>query len=313
MSETLSMFAQRMRRLIFNRRSAIVVASLLYMLRTTIFNIIVRGKWVNDLTTYFERRKQLADFQSSEHSSVVQAALYSVSKDRVNKRTLFEEHIVQLLYSNKAAGRAMIRATKLCSRELPFVTQHLDMTHPLLNTVLNKLSSLAAHDHLEYESSGRAGVMDGWEPVWYVFGVLGYSPSLGFDESTGSDEPKTSANLCDRRSTKLRVIIVREDVLQNLSEKNVTMVSERHKFRMNSLIRMKAMYAAQQDSNISSVVDRMAGSISRRHLMRVQIGYRKTSPSNLYRLQSPHPMESAMMQQEDLDSPAMFSPRRRVR
>ena len=327
----------RFKRLLFNRQSAFLVASLLYMLRTTLFNLIVKGKWVNDITTYFERKKQLQKFTSSDHSNVVQAALYSVSGDRVNKRTLFEQHIVNLLYENKAAGTQMVQATKLCSKDLPFVTQHLNQTHSFLNTVLNKLSSLTASDHIEYDALVDKKSEE-WKPVWYVFGVLGYSPSLGFSNASdintegNTKEEGTRArmssvasltpSMCDRRSTKLRVVVVREDVLLNLDVNeyvNTTMISERHTFRMDSLIRMKAMYARQQDFNITSVVDKMCGSISTRHLMRVQMGYTKTKKKettekvNIYaeRLQSPSAhFLSQIPNQEDQDSPAMFSPRR---
>jgi hypothetical protein len=353
-------FTSWFRATFLNRRAAIITMYLVYLLRTTVYSMILRGKWWNAVTTWYDRRKQLAAWYSSEHSSVVQGALYNVCKTRVNKRTLFEDDITTLLYNNKAAARQMIQASKLCSRELPFVTQHLDLTHPLLNTLLNKLSSLVAATHLECDASSGA-----LEPIWYVFAVLGYSPSLGFNESEVSaataaarddatDETKTSLeskvagsesseprssrgaqvvrstrvsssslsvnSYVDRRSTKLRVVVVREDVLQNLSEDHAAMecmVSERHRFRMDSLRRMKHMYAEQQDSKLTSVVDRIAGSMSRRHLMRVQIGYKRISQSPPTYLQSPSWRGIAQSSVYDdfndengQDSPAMFSPRR---
>jgi len=348
-----------------NRRAAIISMYLVYLLRTTVYSMILRGKWWSAVTTWYDRRKQLEAWYSSKHSSVVQGALYSVCKTRVNKRTLFEDDITTLLYNNKAAARQMIQASKLCSRELPFVTQHLDLTRPLLNTLLNKLSSLVAANHLECDSS-----MGTLEPIWYVFAVLGYSPSLGFNgsegvaEATGAADGTTSetaleskaaaegkessslrsqgaaqvqrrtrvassassaSSAVDRRSTKLRVVVVREDVLQNLSEDHSTlesMVSERHRFRMDSLKRMKKMYAEQQDSKLTSVVDRIAGSTSRRHLMRVQIGYKRISQSPptaaAAYLQSPswRGIAQSSVVHDDFnddngqDSPAMFSPRR---
>ena len=135
----------------------------------------------------------------------------------------------------------------------------------------------------------------------------------------------SASSAVDRRSTKLRVVVVREDVLQNLSEDHSTlesMVSERHRFRMDSLKRMKKMYAEQQDSKLTSVVDRIAGSTSRRHLMRVQIGYKRISQSPptaaAAYLQSPswRGIAQSSVVHDDFnddngqDSPAMFSPRR---
>ena len=343
-----------MQRMTFNRTSAVLVGTALIMVRQTIYSIILRGKWWNAVTTWFERRKQLSEWQSSKHSSVVQGALYSLSSNnRVDKRTLFEEDITSLLYHNKAAGQQMIRAAKLCSRDMPFVTQHLDLTHPLLNAILNKLSSLVASDHLKYESSGL------YEPVWYVFGILGYSPSLGFNNGGRNSRQHTSKtvvpqeNMVDRRSSKLRVVVVREDMLQRVTtddndsndvdsvnsvddvddiddnksnwhpKKIGSMTSERHRFRMDILKRMKKMYETQQDCNIKSVMDRIAGSVSRRHLLRVQIGYRLLRNSNtnsLYHesnyqsnLAKPLPFYSPLQQSDTIDnhdSPMMFSPRR---
>ena len=350
------------KRMTFNRTSAVLVGTALIMVRQTIYSIILRGKWWNAVTTWFERRKQLSEWQSSKHSSVVQGALYSLSSNnRIDKRTLFEEDITSLLYHNKAAGQQMIRAAKLCSRDMPFVTQHLDLTHPLLNAILNKLSSLVASDHLKYESSGL------YEPVWYVFGILGYSPSLGFNNGNRNTSSVTGSakkmvvpqeNMVDRRSSKLRVVVVREDMLQRVTtdhdsndvdsigsvddvggvggvddtddnksnlhpQKIGSMISERHRFRMDILKRMKKMYDTQQDCNITSVMDRIAGSVSRRHLLRVQIGYRllrNNNTNSLYQqsnyqsnLAKPLPFYSPLPQSDTIDnhdSPMMFSPRR---
>jgi hypothetical protein len=311
--ERINFFLAEGKRIIFNRQTAVLVGTLLIMIRQWIYSIILRGRWWQAVTSWFERRQQLKAWVSSKHAGVVQCALYSLSGYRVEKRTLFEEHIISLLYQNKAAGQQMIQAAKLCSKDLPFVTQHLDLTHPLLNALLNRLSSLVAADHIKVESSAL------YQPIWYVFAILGYSPSLGFNDTTnslgGSSETKKDDSV-DRRSSKIRVVVVREEVLQNLKvddtifsnndDAKSMLISERHQFRLDILKKMKIMYEAQQDSTITSVVDRIAGTMTSRHLMRVQMGYtlKASGISHLnMNLNTPGRVDN-------YDSPMMFSPRR---
>jgi hypothetical protein len=84
------------------------------------------------------------------------------------------------------------------------------------------------------------------------------------------------------------------------------LISERHQFRLDILKKMKIMYEAQQDSTITSVVDRIAGTMTSRHLMRVQMGYtlKASGISHLnMNLNTPGRVDN-------YDSPMMFSPRR---
>ena len=75
------------------------------------------------------------------------------------------------------------------------------MAHPLLNAILNRLSSIAAVQHIEAESlvgelTGNGGEQTARiEPVWFVFAVIGYSPSEGFHVECGSHaEAKVEGN-----------------------------------------------------------------------------------------------------------------------
>jgi hypothetical protein len=345
------------RKVVYNRTAAVVVGSLLYTLRGTLWVALLRGKWVGWAWNRLQRRRQLRNFEESNFDNRAQAALYipkqcaNGSPHRVAKRTLFEESLVNLLYGNTPAASVMRRATRRCTQAKPFLTQHVEKNaaHPLLNAVLNRLSSLAAVQHIKAESvvgeeeeegeemgAGAAGI----EPVWFVFAVIGYSPSEGFraasgetvsfgginnHEGSGVRLPKTAA-VIDRRSSKVRVVVVREDRLRSLNEishgdqqsEPTQAHSERHAFRSNILLHMKALYNEQLMNEDGTAP---------RHLLRVQMGYRRVGTlqprSNknprIALLQSPHlrgapkghnPLSAKMAKNEDGNTPKMFTPRR---
>ena len=335
------------RKIMYNRTAAVVVGSLLYTIRGTLWVALLRGKWVGWAWSRLQRRRQLRNFEESNFDNRAQAALYiprqfvNGSPHRVAKRTLFEDSLVNLLYGNMPAANAMRRATRRCTQAMPFLTQHVgrNTAHPLLNAVLNRLSSLAALQHLKAENVirdwGEVGAEKraGIEPVWFVFAVIGYSPSNGFrvasaeasslddtnSREVGNTEMQKQKNspVIDRRSSKVRVVVVREDRLQSLRKLSCRSQqsyltqphSERHAFRSEILLRMKSLYEEQLLNE-----DCMAP----RHLLRVQMGYRRVDtlqPHNDVKkyknaLLSPHLLGTRVSKGEDGDTPKMFTPRR---
>ena len=148
------------RKIVYNRTAAVVVGSLLYTIRGSLWVALLRGKWVGWAWNRLQRRRQLRNFEESNFDNRAQAALYIPKQfvngfpHRVAKRTLFEDSLVNLLYGNMPAANAMRRATRRCTQARPFLTQHVgsNTAHPLLNAVLNRLSSLAALQHIKAES-----------------------------------------------------------------------------------------------------------------------------------------------------------------
>ena len=190
----------------------------------------------------------------------VQAALYFCTSKthlkRVEKRTLFEDSLAEVL-SNSEAARLVIAATGKCTENQPFVTQHISKTnrYPILNALLNRLSACVAQRHLEYEiSSGVDSLCNLSE--WFVFALVGYSSS-----SANSAE---TAVPYDRRSAKTRLFVIREDRLRELSmnlcskEERDYSISERHRHRIFIMRKMAEIYALQNQSD--------------RHLLRLHLG-----------------------------------------
>ena len=328
------------RRVLYNRTAAFVVGSLLYTLRSSVLAIILRGKWWSFLWSFLKKRESLKRWKASDFNDRVQAALYvPCPGGRIEKRTLFEDSLASVLYGNSAAASSMRRAAKRCSRQHPFLTEHIKLTHPLLNAVLNKLSSLAAASHLAAESEtgcDRRPLM----PVWYVFAIIGYSPSEGFrdnDVETGGRSTGSRSNMStaaasqpiDRRSSKLRVVCVREDRLRSLSNAESgngvravgggggnlssgsggaasrdAQLSERHALRRDILRRMASLYKQQHAHSNDSMP-------ARRHLLRVQLGY--TSPTAAAAAAPRHMLTPGHVRDDassKVPSPAMFTPRR---
>ena len=337
---------QLVRRLFYNRTAAILFGSLLYTIRGTLWVALLRGKWLSWVWSFLRQRRQLQQFENAIFKDRVQAAIYVPKEDgRVAKRTLFEDSLVSVLYGNTPAATSMRRATQRCTQQRPFLTQHLRLTHPLLNAVLNRLSSLSAVEHIKAES--MAELPDDMEPIWFVFAVVGYSPSEGFrvgnqpedknaldssGDKTFKDRvqaaiyvPKEDGRVAiiDRRSSKVRVFVVREDRLKSMSEepagsKQNNTSSERHAFRRSILLHMKSLYNQQFEDE--------AG-LQTRHLLRVQMGYRYTkkvssksritvssllrqSPQSKSRGQS-HSVKGTSSNEDG--TPKMFTPRRRYR
>ena len=114
------------RKIMYNRTAAVVVGSLLYTIRGTLWVALLRGKWVGWAWSRLQRRRQLRNFEESNFDNRAQAALYiprqfvNGSPHRVAKRTLFEDSLVNLLYGNMPAANAMRRATRRCTQAMPF-------------------------------------------------------------------------------------------------------------------------------------------------------------------------------------------------
>mmetsp|Transcript_11713 Transcript_11713/g.21354 ORF Transcript_11713/g.21354 Transcript_11713/m.21354 type:complete len:295 (-) Transcript_11713:3919-4803(-) len=210
---------------------------------------------------------------------------------RIEKRTLMEVDLESSIGNgNKASIKLYCAAAKKCTREHPFLTEHLDQRerYQVLHSVLNVISSLTGPGHIAQDICAESTC-----GAWYVFGLVGQSLL----------EPKR----LEARNSKIRALLVKESTLKCIIGLVPSMIvtldgvfkgtGARHYSRWVCLRRMAAVYGEQLEFHQKHAwdEDRMMN-LLRVYLTAPQPGQiQKETP---YRTKRRYPMQS----------PSMFSP-----
>eukprot|EP00949_MAST-11_sp_MAST-11-sp1_P004093 g4093.t1 len=248
-------------------------------------------------------------WQRRRFLNLIQVVLYSPQESlaRVEKRTLFEVDLQAILYHNKAAAHLLRRAAEKCSASAPFITEHLPLAerYQVLNAVLNRVSSEFSNGFVLSDLGGatRGG--------WYVFGLI-------------SNVVKNSHKVGDVRTTKLRVVLVREEILQapvsgqdgylpplgDLSD------NDRHGLRWSTINSMRQAYRRQQEApherNLLRVFLCVPSSVDLGRAPAARNNTPLTPSRRAILYKPPQTLGNVLTNDaESKDSPAMFTPKRR--
>lgn len=254
--------------------------------KVTIFLLGILGQWFLDRYSHWA---SLRKWRQQIFLDRVQAVLFSASprqieSGRVEKRTMFEVDLTNVLNGNEAAAEEVRIAASKCTKDEPFITQHLAPSerYHVLNAVLNCVSCQYSSGHLIADLGGS------YVSDWYAFAITAevvgatndsslpnFVPSLLRGKTPKNNKNKT---LEDTRTKKLRIILVKESILQSISDNHALYVefrgvSGRHDHRWKMLHRMGEMLLRQALDG------------SNRHILRVMLSVPSSSVGNDVKLQ----------------------------
>lgn len=246
----------------------------------------------------------------------VQAVLFSASprqveSGRVEKRTMFEVDLRNVLNGNEAAAEEVRIAASKCTKQKPFITQHLAPSerYHVLNAVLNCVSCQYSSGHLIADLGGN------YISDWYAFAITAESVDAVSDASLPNFVPslirKPNINddknaIEDTRTKKLRIILVKESILQSISDNHSLYVefhgvSGRHDHRWKMLHHMGEMLLRQALDG------------SNRHILRVMLSVPSASvesQTNRYKpMSTPPPMLPAYLNAAEHDKHELLKDR----
>ena len=239
--------------------------------KVVIFLLGILGQWIANKYYHWS---SLRKWRQQIFLDRVQAVLFSASprqveSGRVEKRTMFEVDLTNVLNGNEAAAEEVRIAASKCTKQKPFITQHLEPSerYHVLNAVLNCVSCQYSSGHLIADLGGN------YISDWYAFAITAESVDTISDASLPNFVPsllrrnnsKTKNNhIEDTRTKKLRIILVKESILQSISDNHSLYVefhgvSGRHDHRWKMLHHMGEMLLRQALDG------------SNRHILRVML------------------------------------------
>eukprot|EP00944_MAST-04C_sp_MAST-4C-sp1_P005923 g5923.t1 len=239
--------------------------------KVVIFLLGILGQWIANKYYHWS---SLRKWRQQIFLDRVQAVLFSASprqveSGRVEKRTMFEVDLTNVLNGNEAAAEEVRIAASKCTKQKPFITQHLEPSerYHVLNAVLNCVSCQYSSGHLIADLGGN------YISDWYAFAITAES----VDTISGASLPNFVPSLLRRRNSKnknnpiedtrtkkLRIILVKESILQSISDNHSLYVefhgvSGRHDHRWKMLHHMGEMLLRQALDG------------SNRHILRVML------------------------------------------
>ena len=265
--------------------------------KVTIFLLGIFGQWLLDRYYHWS---SLRKWRQQVFLDRVQAVLFSASprqveSGRVEKRTMFEVDLTNVLNGNEAAAEEVRIAASKCTKDKPFITQHLAASerYHVLNAVLNCVSCQYSSGHLIADLGGS------YVSDWYAFAITAETVGTTTDSSLPDFVPSllrrknvknAKKTIEDTRTKKLRIILVKESILQSISDNHALYVefhgvSGRHDHRWKMLHRMGEMLLRQALDG------------SNRHILRVMLSVPSASMGNQTNLQQSQRMSTppAMM------------------
>jgi len=245
--------------------SKLIVAMSLLVAASRLFGVFLSFV-VERATKKYRHSRASAAWRARTFTRLVQGALYTPALEhgRIEKRTLFEQSLDQLLHENEAAVESVMEAAQATTQDSPLLTHYLpasDKWH-VLNAALNQVSAV----HAPFYTQADILPQD-WLNEWYVIAMFcEKKEARGRRFVGGSKKGDTPAapETGDVRSTK--VICVKEDTLGAINEGGVTWPTKwqngRHAIRAAQIWCMSQLYARirEDPSNAQS-----------KHLLRLSI------------------------------------------
>lgn len=200
----------------------------------------------------YRQSRSALEWKERSFTNIVQGALYSPDAEnrRVEKRTLFELSLDQVLHNNDTAVSRVKTAAEATTKECPVLTAFLpaeDKWH-VLNAALNTVSSVHAAFHLQADIEP-----EGWRHEWYVVAMLCEKrDSMGRRFAGGSKRGDAlDGEETFTATTKVQVICVKEETIQKMIQGEVVQPkrwqNERHRNRFSAISTIAALYKQQHE------------------------------------------------------------------
>jgi len=186
----------------------------------------------------------------------------------VEKRTLFEKSLAQVLNENEAAAASVAKAAEATTQDVPILTYFLppiDKWH-VLNAALNQVSAVHAPYYMHADICP-----DQWKAEWYVIAMVcdkHEAPGRRFAGGRPEGDDPELLEAIDIRNTKVRIVCVKEVMLQHINEGLIVppapqgWQNARHRSRWQTISIMAQLYKQQHEEPHNS---------SSRHLLRLSI------------------------------------------